>query len=128
MHFYPPLLRPNVKKFFGGYELTAEPLRDFTPEEAAARLRLCREQISACKIDTEATWACGKIWRLTKQRQDDMAFSPGIVKMKGAFFRVVPMIIIAFMAMHLWKIANDSQYALSLSLPGHQSTESNQSF
>jgi len=40
LHFYPPLLRSaNVRKFMVGYELLAEPQRDFTPEEAAARLQ-----------------------------------------------------------------------------------------
>lgn len=38
-HFYPPLLRATVRKFMVGYELLAEPQRDFTPEEAAERLR-----------------------------------------------------------------------------------------
>jgi len=39
-HFYPPLLRSaTVKKFMVGYELLAEPQRDITPEQAAARLR-----------------------------------------------------------------------------------------
>ena len=39
-HFYPPLLRSaDVRKFMVGYELLAEPQRDLTPEEAAARLR-----------------------------------------------------------------------------------------
>ncbi len=39
-HFYPPLLRSaNVKKFMVGYEMLAEPQRDLTPEQAAARLR-----------------------------------------------------------------------------------------
>jgi UDPglucose--hexose-1-phosphate uridylyltransferase len=38
-HFYPPLLRANVRKFMVGYELLAEPQRDITPEEAAERLR-----------------------------------------------------------------------------------------
>jgi UDPglucose--hexose-1-phosphate uridylyltransferase len=38
--FLPPLLRSAaVRKFLVGYELTAEPQRDLTPEEAAARLR-----------------------------------------------------------------------------------------
>jgi UDPglucose--hexose-1-phosphate uridylyltransferase len=41
-HFYPPLLRSaTVKKFMVGYELLAEPQRDFTPEQAAERLRAC---------------------------------------------------------------------------------------
>ncbi|GKT93173.1 galactose-1-phosphate uridylyltransferase [Colletotrichum tofieldiae] len=40
MHFYPPLLRSaTVRKFLVGYELLAEPQRDITPEQAAARLR-----------------------------------------------------------------------------------------
>jgi len=39
-HIYPPLLRSaTVKKFMVGYELLAEPQRDLTPEQAAARLR-----------------------------------------------------------------------------------------
>ncbi len=39
-HFYPPLLRSaSVRKFMVGYEMLAEPQRDLTPEEAAARLR-----------------------------------------------------------------------------------------
>ena len=39
-HFYPPLLRSAaVKKFMVGYEMLAEPQRDLTPEQAAARLR-----------------------------------------------------------------------------------------
>ncbi len=39
-HYYPPLLRSaTVRKFMVGYELLAEPQRDITAEEAAARLR-----------------------------------------------------------------------------------------
>ena len=39
-HFYPPLLRSaSVRKFMVGFELLGSPQRDFTPEEAAARLR-----------------------------------------------------------------------------------------
>jgi UDPglucose--hexose-1-phosphate uridylyltransferase len=42
MHFYPPLLRSaTVRKFLVGYEMMAEPQRDITPEQAAARLRGC---------------------------------------------------------------------------------------
>jgi len=38
-HVYPPLLRSaTVRKFMVGYELLAQPQRDFTPEAAAARL------------------------------------------------------------------------------------------
>jgi UDPglucose--hexose-1-phosphate uridylyltransferase len=38
--WYPPLLRSaSVRKFIVGYELAAEPQRDLTPEQAAARLR-----------------------------------------------------------------------------------------
>jgi UDPglucose--hexose-1-phosphate uridylyltransferase len=43
-HFYPPLLRSaTVRKFVAGFELLGTPQRDITPEEAAARLRACRE-------------------------------------------------------------------------------------
>jgi len=38
-HILPPLLHQNVRKFMVGYELLAEPQRDITPEDAAARLR-----------------------------------------------------------------------------------------
>ena len=38
--YFPPLLRSaSVRKFLVGFELTAEPQRDLTPEDAAARLR-----------------------------------------------------------------------------------------
>jgi UDPglucose--hexose-1-phosphate uridylyltransferase len=39
-HFFPPLLRSaTVRKFMVGYEMLAEPQRDLTPEQAAAKLR-----------------------------------------------------------------------------------------
>ena len=39
-HFYPPLLRSaTVRKHMVGYEMLANPQRDLTPEDAAARLR-----------------------------------------------------------------------------------------
>ena len=39
-HYYPPLLRSaTVKKFMVGYEMLANPQRDITAEQAAARLR-----------------------------------------------------------------------------------------
>lgn len=39
-HFFPPLLRSaTVKKFQVGYEMSGEPQRDITAEQAAARLR-----------------------------------------------------------------------------------------
>jgi UDPglucose--hexose-1-phosphate uridylyltransferase len=42
--YFPPLLRSaTVKKFLVGYELTAEPQRDLTPEQAAERLRAMSE-------------------------------------------------------------------------------------
>lgn len=42
MHFYPPLLRSaTVRKFLVGFELMAEPQRDLTAEQAAARIRAC---------------------------------------------------------------------------------------
>lgn len=40
IHFYPPLLRSaDIKKFMVGYEMMANPQRDFTPEYAAQRLK-----------------------------------------------------------------------------------------
>ncbi|KAJ8119696.1 hypothetical protein ONZ43_g3408 [Nemania bipapillata] len=51
MHFYPPLLRSaTVRKFLVGYELMAEPQRDITPEQAAARLRDCGGQLYRQKL------------------------------------------------------------------------------
>ena len=48
--WYPPLLRSaTVRKFIVGYELAAEPQRDLTPEQAAARLR---EQPERHYLDT----------------------------------------------------------------------------
>jgi UDPglucose--hexose-1-phosphate uridylyltransferase len=38
-HVYPPLLQASIRKHMVGYELLAEPQRDLTPEDAAARLR-----------------------------------------------------------------------------------------
>ena len=39
-HFYPPLLRSaTIRKFMVGYEMSAEPQRDLTAEQAAERLR-----------------------------------------------------------------------------------------
>ncbi len=40
MHFYPPLLRSaTVKKFMVGYEMLANPQRDFTAEQSALQLK-----------------------------------------------------------------------------------------
>ncbi|KAH7031672.1 galactose-1-phosphate uridylyltransferase [Microdochium trichocladiopsis] len=51
MHFYPPLLRSaTVKKFQVGYELLAEPQRDITPEQAAAKLRECAGELYRKKM------------------------------------------------------------------------------
>ena len=51
VHFYPPLLRSaTVKKFLVGYELLAEPQRDITPEQAAARLRDCGGELYRSKL------------------------------------------------------------------------------
>ncbi|KAI0831021.1 galactose-1-phosphate uridylyltransferase [Hypoxylon sp. FL0890] len=51
MHFYPPLLRSaTVRKFLVGYELMAEPQRDITPEQAAARLRDCAGELYRRKL------------------------------------------------------------------------------
>lgn len=51
MHFYPPLLRSaTVKKFQVGYELLAEPQRDITPEQAAAKLRECAGELYRKKL------------------------------------------------------------------------------
>lgn len=50
-HFYPPLLRSaTVKKFMVGYEMLANPQRDITAEQAAARLR----QLSEVHYKTKA--------------------------------------------------------------------------
>jgi UDPglucose--hexose-1-phosphate uridylyltransferase len=46
-HFYPPLLRANVRKFMVGYELLAETQRDLTAEDAAGRLRAVKVEGAA---------------------------------------------------------------------------------
>lgn len=52
LHFYPPLLRSaTVRKFLVGYELMAEPQRDITPEQAAARLRGCGGELYRKKLE-----------------------------------------------------------------------------
>ena len=52
IHFYPPLLRSaTVRKFLVGYEMMAEPQRDITPEQAAARLRDCGGELYRKKLD-----------------------------------------------------------------------------
>ncbi|RDA83827.1 hypothetical protein CP532_5140 [Ophiocordyceps camponoti-leonardi (nom. inval.)] len=55
MHFYPPLLRSaTVKKFLVGYELLAQPQRDITPEQAAARLRNCDGELYRNRVEKRA--------------------------------------------------------------------------
>ncbi|EAS29444.3 galactose-1-phosphate uridylyltransferase [Coccidioides immitis RS] len=55
IHFYPPLLRSaTVRKFLVGYELMAEPQRDITPEQAAAKLRACGGELYR-RLDEGAT-------------------------------------------------------------------------
>ncbi|PGH27952.1 galactose-1-phosphate uridylyltransferase [Polytolypa hystricis UAMH7299] len=52
LHFYPPLLRSaTVRKFLVGYEMLAEPQRDITPEQAAARLRACGGVVYRKKLE-----------------------------------------------------------------------------
>ncbi len=51
-HFYPPLLRPGMRKFMVGYELLSEPQRDITAEDAADRLRSAIEFARAVAILT----------------------------------------------------------------------------
>ncbi|OCK81897.1 galactose-1-phosphate uridylyltransferase [Lepidopterella palustris CBS 459.81] len=52
VHFYPPLLRgATVRKFLVGYEMLAEPQRDITPEQAAARLRNCGGELYRRKLN-----------------------------------------------------------------------------
>lgn len=52
IHFYPPLLRSaTVRKFLVGYELLAEPQRDITPEQAAAKLRKCAGPLYRGKME-----------------------------------------------------------------------------
>lgn len=54
-HFKPPLLRSaTVKKFLVGFELMAEPQRDLTPEQAAARLRNCSQVHYMDEVDKVA--------------------------------------------------------------------------
>ncbi len=51
-HFYPPLLRADLRKFMVGYELLAETQRDLTAEDAAGRLRaVATESTAATPLD-----------------------------------------------------------------------------
>jgi UDPglucose--hexose-1-phosphate uridylyltransferase len=44
LHFYPPLLRSaTIRKFMVGFEMLGSPQRDFSPEDAAARLQAAGE-------------------------------------------------------------------------------------
>lgn len=53
LHFYPPLLRSaTVRKFLVGYEMMAEPQRDITPEQAAARLRNCGGELYRKRLES----------------------------------------------------------------------------
>jgi UDPglucose--hexose-1-phosphate uridylyltransferase len=55
LHFYPPLLRSaSVRKFMVGFELLAESQRDFTPEQAAERLRSLEERHYRLTPDPDA--------------------------------------------------------------------------
>jgi UDPglucose--hexose-1-phosphate uridylyltransferase len=54
-HFYPPLLRSaSVRKFMVGFELLGSPQRDFTPEQAADRLRQAAESHYPSRRDAVA--------------------------------------------------------------------------
>jgi UDPglucose--hexose-1-phosphate uridylyltransferase len=53
--FLPPLVRSaSVRKFLVGYEMTAEPQRDLTPEQAAERLRATSETHYADAVEAGA--------------------------------------------------------------------------
>jgi UDPglucose--hexose-1-phosphate uridylyltransferase len=60
-HFYPPLLRANVRKFMVGYELLAETQRDLTAEDAAGRLR-------AVKVEGVVAPAVAEVEHVTEAR------------------------------------------------------------
>jgi UDPglucose--hexose-1-phosphate uridylyltransferase len=54
-HFYPPLLRSaTVRKFMVGFELLGMPQRDFTPEEAADRLRAAGQRSVASTLTSDS--------------------------------------------------------------------------
>jgi len=55
MHFSSHLLFPSIKKFFGGYEIYAEPMCEITPEAAAAYLRRSAAQLSVCSPNFKAS-------------------------------------------------------------------------
>jgi UDPglucose--hexose-1-phosphate uridylyltransferase len=72
-HYYPPLLRSaTVKKFMVGYEMLAEPQRDLTPEQAAARLREMSERhYRECDTDKDLrnkSCSVRREWTLEAQR------------------------------------------------------------
>ena len=55
LHFYPPLLRSaTIRKFMVGFEMLGSPQRDFSPEDAAARLQAVGETHVHRRADAEA--------------------------------------------------------------------------
>jgi UDPglucose--hexose-1-phosphate uridylyltransferase len=55
LHFYPPLLRSaTIRKFMVGFEMLGSPQRDFSPEEAAARLQAAGESHYQARAAAEA--------------------------------------------------------------------------
>ena len=55
LHFYPPLLRSaTIRKFMVGFEMLGSPQRDFSPEDAAARLQAAGETHYRTRAGAEA--------------------------------------------------------------------------
>jgi UDPglucose--hexose-1-phosphate uridylyltransferase len=55
LHFYPPLLRSaTIRKFMVGFEMLGSPQRDFSPEDAAARLQAAAETHYQTRASAEA--------------------------------------------------------------------------
>jgi UDPglucose--hexose-1-phosphate uridylyltransferase len=55
LHFYPPLLRSaTIRKFMVGFEMLGSPQRDFSPEDAAARLQAAGETHYQTRAGAEA--------------------------------------------------------------------------
>ncbi|KAF7883885.1 hypothetical protein EAF00_011197 [Botryotinia globosa] len=86
MHFCPPLLRSSIRKFFGGYELFAEPSREITPETAADMLRRAQVEI----LESESECSCpadSKTISIDTEKPAEIKKS--LLSFKGAVNRVL---------------------------------------
>ncbi|TGO43267.1 hypothetical protein BHYA_0002g00720 [Botrytis hyacinthi] len=86
MHFCPPLLRSSIRKFFGGYELFAEPSREITPETAADMLRHVQVELSGSESERSCP-ADSKTISIDTEKPAEV--NKSLLSFKGAVNRVL---------------------------------------